>query len=98
MTQPESRNCTAKDHEIKRELMSIAHWNYEKKEAFKAGLYAGVKIGEQFAVSGTDALDAARYRCLRSDPSMLLHLKSSEFDAALDARLLVLAYLKRTAP
>lgn len=28
--------------------------------------------------------DAARYRWLRRDPSMLLHLRNSEFDAAID--------------
>ena len=30
--------------------------------------------------------DAERYREVRRDPSMLLHLKNSEFDAAIDKR------------
>ena len=29
--------------------------------------------------------DAKRYRKVRSNPAMLLHLKNSEFDAAIDA-------------
>ena len=29
--------------------------------------------------------DAARYRWLRNNPAMLLHLKNGEFDAAIDA-------------
>jgi len=35
--------------------------------------------------AGQDARDAARYRHLRKDPSMLLHLSNKEFDAAIDA-------------
>ncbi len=31
-----------------------------------------------------DRRDAARYRWLRANPAMLLHLKNSEFDAAID--------------
>ena len=36
-----------------------------------------------------DALlkEAERYRWLRANPAMLLHLKNSEFDAAIDAAL-----------
>ena len=33
-----------------------------------------------------DREDAERYRTVRANPAMLLHLKNSEFDAAIDAR------------
>lgn len=52
-----------------------------------AGLTAAqARIAELEAQLQAAQRDAERYRKVRADPSMLLHLKNSEFDAAVDAK------------
>jgi len=43
-------------------------------------------------------IDALRYRYLRSDPAMLLHLSNKDFDTAIDAKMLGHNVTVRGAP
>ncbi|WP_064748682.1 hypothetical protein [Lysobacter antibioticus] len=73
-------------HFAERALLCDPKWNPHQVSARYRDLCLRLAATPpQHQDAARDREDAARYRWLRKDPSMLLHLSNRDFDAAIDA-------------